>query len=169
MIILFIIALIILIISLIFLYNPAYCYIFEHKEWGRWMLIINNLDNATFRYVYNQAYNFYLKINEKEYDVVYWGDENLVSVHKGTCECVCCTFNEYLSKKAEAFLCKKFNFMNKEITKDSAVVILFDALIKFKKINFNSEKEVEFLKYCNSRGVYPDKKDDYYVVGGPLN
>ena len=59
--------------------------------------------------------------------------------------------------------------MNKEITKDPAVVILFDALIKFKKINFNSKKEVEFLKYCNNRGVFPEKKDNYYVVDSSCN
>lgn len=99
------IALIYILVYIIFKSNRLYCFVFNHKDWKLWNKICKHLkeaklveqskdNNGTAIY-----FRFELVINSINYDIIYWCDDNMVSVHNEN-ECVLSFFDKYHSNKA---------------------------------------------------------------------
>lgn len=94
-----------IIFYIIFKSNRLYCFVFEHKDWKLWNKICKHLKEAKL-IKYNEDHNgtsFYFKfgltIDSIDYDIIYWCEDNVVSVHHDK-QCILSYFDKYHSNKA---------------------------------------------------------------------
>ena len=66
-----------------------YCWLFQNKDWRNWKKIINAIPNAEFvehlnfsEYSQFENYRYRVKLDNDQYDVVYWVKRGFVTVHK---------------------------------------------------------------------------------------
>lgn len=97
---------------IIFNSNRLYCFIYNHKSWKLWDKICKHLQEAKLiKYCIDEDgtavyFKFRLIIDSIGYNVIYWCEDNTVSVHCGD-ECILSDFDEYHSNKA-AEIIKKY-------------------------------------------------------------
>lgn len=82
-------------------------YVFDRKEWNQWKSILAMLDKFTYSHTVEDVHVFQEPSNTLR---IYIWKNGLASVHNiREGECICCTFNTYMSKKCAQLLKAKYN------------------------------------------------------------
>ena len=108
--------------SIIFSNNKLYCKHYLRKEWNLWEKIIEKLKEQKRTIYVSESNNLpeanYFRINievdSKEYELIYWVKEEVVSVYQGT-NCTLCSYDKYHSNMAIKIIREKI----KELFNDS--------------------------------------------------
>ena len=104
---------IVYIVALYIIYKSdrLYCFIYEHKDYKLWNKICKHLKEAKLiKYSEDNDgtaiyFNFRLTIDSVDYDIIYWCENNIVSVHCRD-KCVLSDFDKYHSDKAAEIIRK---------------------------------------------------------------
>lgn len=104
-----------LITTILCLFNRTYCFIFEHKDWNLWNRVCKELPSAKFaerfhtngRFSYLNNYKFAIEDIGigKPVRVFYWESDGHVSVHTDE-GCLLSYFDKYHVKKAARIIIK---------------------------------------------------------------
>ena len=84
--------------------NKLYCKYYFKEEWNLWEKIIKELKKQK-RTIYVSKSNNHpeanyfrinVKVDSKEYELIYWVKEEIISVYQGT-DCILCSYDKYHS------------------------------------------------------------------------
>lgn len=93
----------------LFCSRRVYCYVFEHKDWEMWKLVLSKFNEATYleQYIsennpYLDNYKYLVPIDdETSYELIYWVNQGVCGVHAhDRLECIVCGFDTYHMKQA---------------------------------------------------------------------
>lgn len=95
-----ILVVVLILLTIIFFSNSLYNRIFNPAACRVWKSVIKEFDMLIFDYEYHGAYHFnrVLPDGTVEYTVIWWTDDNEVSVHNDY-KCLACRFQKDLHRK----------------------------------------------------------------------